>query len=217
MDIYLIDPTGPQLHLPVNPIGDVVIRREKHYETANIINIGEIDFPAGEKVKEITFSSFFPAEFDPSYCRYPDLPDPQETMNQLTAWTVGKKPVRLIITDTIINVLVLVVAHVTTFKGSEPGDVYYDLTCRTWREIKVRTAAEAAAPAMSPGVAADPRPETKPVPPVYEVKPGDTLWAIAKFQFGDGDRWREIYDTNQSTIGPAYDLIQPGMKLVMPA
>jgi len=216
MDFYLIDPAGPTLHLPVNP-GEVVIRREKHYETVNIINIGEVDFPAGEKVKEITFSSFFPAEYDPSYCRYVNLPDPQEAMNQLTAWTVGKKPVRLIITETIINVLVLVTAHVTTFKGGEPGDVYFDLTCRTWREVKVRTAAEAAAPVMSPGVAVEPRPDVKPVPAVYEVKPGDSLWVIAKLNLGDGSRFQEIYNLNKDTIGPDPNKIQAGQRLVMPA
>ena len=141
MDFYLIDPAGPQLHIPVNP-GEVKIRREKSYETVNIINLGEIDFPHGEKIKEITFSSFFPKHYDPSYCRYIDIPDPQEAMNKLTAWTMSKKPVRLIITETIVNVLVLVSVHDTTFKGGEPGDVYFDITCRTWREIKVRTAAE---------------------------------------------------------------------------
>jgi len=216
MDFYLIDPSGPQLHLPVNP-GEVIIRREKQFETVNIINIGEIDFPAGEKVKEITFSSFFPAEYDPSYCRYVNIPDPQEVMNQLTAWTMGKKPVRLIITDTIINVLVLLAAHVTTFKGGEPGDVYFDLTCRTWREIKVRTAAEAAAPVDTGGVASEPRPDTKPVPPVYEIKPGDTLWAIAKLNFGNGGKWQEIYDLNKDAIGPDPHTIAAGIRLVMPS
>lgn len=216
MDFYLIDPAGTELHLPVNP-EEVNIRREKAIDTVNIINIGEVDFPVGEKVKEVTFSSFFPAEYDSSYCRYPDIPDPQEAMNQLTAWTVGKKPVRLLITDTIINVLVLVTAHTTTFKGGEPGDVYFELTCRTWREVKVRTAAEAAAPAMSPGVASEPRPDVKPVPALYAVKLGDSLWAIAKLQYGNGGRWKDIYDINKDTIGPAADLILPGQKLVMPA
>jgi len=141
MDFFLIDPAGPQLQLPVNPISDVIIKREKQYETVNIINIGEVDFASGEKIKEITFSSFFPKDYDESYCNYPDIPDPQEAMNQLTAWTVSEKPVRLIITDTNINVLVLLAVHNTTIKGGEPGDVYYELVCRTWREIKVRTTA----------------------------------------------------------------------------
>jgi len=218
MDIYLIDPAGPQLHLPVNPIGDITIRREKGIETTEIINLGEIDFPKGDKIKEISFSSFFPKEYDPSYCRYANLPDPQEAMNQLTTWMMKKGPIRLIITDTIVNVLVLVAAHDTTFKGGEPFDVHYDLRCRTWREIKVRTAAEAAAPADPGGVAvSEPRTDLKPVPAKIEVKPGDSLWAIAKLQLGDGGRWRDIYEANKDTIGPDPTVISAGMQLVMPA
>ncbi|HOV80752.1 MAG TPA: LysM peptidoglycan-binding domain-containing protein [Bacillota bacterium] len=216
MDIYLIDPAGPQLHLPVNP-GEVTIRREKAIETVNIINIGEVDFPIGERVKEIAFSSFFPAEYDPSYCRYADLPDPQEAMNQLTAWMMKRGPVRLIITDTIVNVLVLVSVHQSIFRGGEPGDVYFDLTCRTWREVKVRTAREATAPVDSGGVAVEPRPDLKPVPKIYEVKPGDSLWAIAKLNFGDGSKWSDIYALNRDRIGPDPNLIATGLQLVMPA
>jgi len=217
MDFYLIDPAGPTLHLPVNP-GEVTIRREKMIETVNILNLGEVDFTTGEKLKEISFSSFFPAEYDPSYCRYPDLPDPHEAMNQLTAWTAARSPVRLIITGTEINVLVFVTAHTSYFRGGEPGDVYFDLTCRTWREVKVRTAAEVAVLAVSPGVAQQrSRPDVKPVPKVYVVKPGDSLWKIAKMELGSGAKWSQLYAANKSVIGPAPDLIRPGLKLVMPA
>ncbi len=216
MDIFLIDPAGGQLRLPVNPI-EIQIRCEKNFETVNILNIGEIDFPNGEKVKEITFSSFLPAEYDSSYCRYPDIPDPQEAMNQLTAWTMGSKPVRLLITDTPINVLVQISAHTSMFKGGEPGDIYYDLTCRTWREVKVRTTAEQFKPVNSAGVAAIPRPDLKPVPKVYVVKPGDSLWKIAKLQLGNGSKYSAIYDANKAVIGPDLNKIIPGMKLVMPA
>lgn len=214
MDIYLIDHAGPQLRLPVNP-SEITIRRERQYETVNIVNIGEVDFTTGEKLKEISFSSFFPKDYDPSYCRYPDLPDPQEAMNLLTKWTQAKDPVRLIITTTIINTLVLVTAHVSTFKGGEPGDVYYDLTLRTWRQVKVRTAAEAAVTSAA-GAVTRARPDTKPVPKVYVVRSGDSLWKIAKLNLGDGSKWKAIYDQNRKTIGPDPNKIMPGMKLVMP-
>lgn len=219
MDFYLIDPAGPQLQLPVNP-AEVTIRREKQYETVNIINLGEVDFPTGSKVKEISFPSFFPANYD-SYCSYQSIPDPQLAMNQLTAWMGSEKPIRLIITDTIINVLVLLAVHNTTIKGGEPGDVYYEIICRTWREVKVRTAAEvASSPVAGAGTAQNqprPRVDVKPVPKTQTVKPGDTLWAIAKLAYGDGSKWQAIYEANKKTIGPNKDLILPGMKLVMPA
>lgn len=43
---------------PVNP-EEVNISRSKGYETINMLEHGEFDFAQGEKVKEITFSSFF--------------------------------------------------------------------------------------------------------------------------------------------------------------
>ncbi len=201
-----MDPAGTKLHFPVNP-QEVNIRREKKFETVNILSLGEIDFPQGEKVKEITFSSFFPKEYDMSYCRYEPVPDPQIAMNQLNTWMVDKKPVQLIITDTAVNVFVLVSSHVSTFRGGEPGDVYFDLTCRTWREVKIRTAAD-----TSPSQ----RTDLKPVPKTYVVKSGDSLWKIAKLNLGSGSRLDEIYELNKDLIGPDPNQIYPGQELVMP-
>lgn len=139
----MIDGAGNDFYFPVNP-DEISISRGKALETVNILSLGEYDFPAGEKVKEVAFSSFFPAVYDPGYCNYENLPDPQEAMNQLTTMMNGKSPVRLIISGTAVNVLVTIAAHNSSFKGGEPGDVYFDLTARTWREMKVHTAASAA-------------------------------------------------------------------------
>lgn len=220
MDIMLIDPAGSELRFPVNP-GEITIKREKNYETANIINLGEIDFPHGEKVKEITFSSFFPADYDASFCSFSNIPDPQQAMNQLTAWTEGAKPVRLIITDTIINTLVLVSSHTSIFKGGEPGDIYFDLALRTWREVKVRTAAETTGQVANTGNVGQTvkpsanRPDLKPVPKTYTVKAGDSLFKIAKLELGNGAKWQDVYAKNSSLIGKKPELIRPGMKLVL--
>ena len=34
----------------------------------------------------------------------------------------------------------------------------------------------------------------------YKIKSGDTLWALAKRYYGDGSRWKEIYDANAENI-----------------
>lgn len=214
MDLYLIDPAGGELYFPVNP-EEIQIRTEKQLETVNIIQLGEIDFPNHEKVKEITFSSFFPMEYDSSYCRYPNIPNPKKAMNQLMAWTTGGKPVRLLITGTTINVLVLVSAHNSIVKGGEPGDIYFDLTCRTWRKVKVKTAAGQVASSVSTTRQSS-RSDEKPVPKTYTVKPGDSLWKIAQLQYGDAGKLNAIYEANKALIGKDKNLILPGMKLVMP-
>lgn len=58
MEIHLKDGAGNDFYFPVNP-DEIRISRNKALETVNILSLGEYDFPAGEKVKEIAFSSFF--------------------------------------------------------------------------------------------------------------------------------------------------------------
>lgn len=216
MDIYLIPQSGPGLHLPVNP-SEIVAKGVKKIETVNITNIGDVDFPVGDERSGISFSSFFPAKYDSSYCRYADMPSPDDALNMLINWRIAGKPVRLLVTETNINALVLITEVSYRHVGGEPGDIYYELTMRQWREVKVRTTAEAAAVKVEQGVAAAPRPDTKPVPAMYAVKPGESLWSIAKLNFGDGSKWNEIYALNKDKIGPDPNLITPGLDLVMPS
>ena len=205
MDFIIRDPAAKDdFRFPVNP-EEVLIRREKQYETASILSLGEIDLIQGERVKEISFSSFFPKEYDPMYCRFTDIPEPQTAMNRLTAFLMNRQPIRLIITGTIITTLAYVPMHDSTLKGGERDDIYFDITFRTYRGIKVGKAHKTTD-----------RPDTKPVPKVYTVKPGDTLTAIAKRELGNSSKWRDIYNVNTQVIGRDPNLIRPGQKLVMP-
>ncbi|NPV90106.1 MAG: LysM peptidoglycan-binding domain-containing protein [Firmicutes bacterium] len=214
MEFSLTDlTTGKRFIFPVNP-AEVSIKRGKLYDTINIINLGEIDFTHGQKVREITFASFFPQEYDASYCNYPDLPEPGFAMNLLTEWMIGRQVLELTISETEVNrIPVLISAHNTTFRGGEPGDVYFEITCRTWREVKVRTAAEADTEASG---ANSSRTGTNATTGRYTVVPEDYLVKIAKMQLNDSSRWGEIYDLNRDLIGPDPDKIYPGQELVMP-
>jgi nucleoid-associated protein YgaU len=50
----------------------------------------------------------------------------------------------------------------------------------------------------------------------YEIKKGDTLWAIAKQYYGDGNKYPKIVEANQPMIKDA-DEIYPGQVLRIPA
>lgn len=214
MDFFLINPAGGQLRFPVNP-EEVTIEGAKKIETVSIINIGDVDFPVGDERTGISFSSFFPAEYDPSYCRYPDIPDPEQAIGTLAAWRIAGKPVRLLITETQVNTLVLIIQMTHRYVGGEPGDIYFDLSLRYWKEIKVRTADEAQTGIIK--VQGRVRPDVRPTPKTYVVKPGDSLWKIAKMLLGNGSRWTEIYNQNKKVIGSNPNLIRPGQKLVIPS
>lgn len=49
----------------------------------------------------------------------------------------------------------------------------------------------------------------------YVVKSGDTLSKIAKDLYGDGNRWREIFEANKEQIENP-NLIRPGWELLIP-
>lgn len=53
----------------------------------------------------------------------------------------------------------------------------------------------------------------QPKNPIYQVKSGDTLWAIAQQQYGDPTVWPQIAKANRV---PASNLILVGMKLSLP-
>ncbi|ANF95978.1 LysM peptidoglycan-binding domain-containing protein [Paenibacillus bovis] len=214
MDIYLIDGTRNFFHFPVNP-EEISISRSKGYETINMLEYGEFDFTIGDKIKEISFSSFFPKDYDPSYCRYSNLPAPQAATNQLNHFLVSKRPAQLIITGTGVNVPVYLITYNTNFRGGEPGDISFDLTFRTWRDAKVKqqkTTAKGKANSKSGS-----RTDLKQNGKTYTVKSGDSLFKIAKLQLGDSAKWNAIYKLNTKTIGNNPNNIRPGQKLVMPS
>lgn len=217
MDFILKDLSGQTFQFPVNP-EEVSIKRDKSFETVNILSLGEVDFAHGEKIREVSFSSFFPKVYDPSYCKYPNIPDPQQAMQLLSSFMSSTKPLRLIISETEVNVLVFVSAHSSTFKGGEPGDVYFDITCRTWREVKVRTSVEQTGGQNQQGTGSQStgRSDTKPIAKIYKVNSGDNLSKIAKLELGDSSKWKDIYEKNKKLIGSNPNRIQVGWELVMP-
>jgi nucleoid-associated protein YgaU len=210
MDIYLLGDFGT-FQFPVNP-EEIAVPGEKLLETVRITNLGEVDFPAGDRISEIRFSSFFPLEYDPGYCRYVELPAPEDAIKQLQAIKDAGKPVRLIITGLPVNMLVLLSALTYSSVGGEPGDIHFEVRLRSYREIKVRTVGQA-----TPAANQRSRTDGKPVPKVYVVKSGDTLYTIAKSQLGSGGQWQAIYDANKTAIGPDPNKLTAGTKLVMPA
>lgn len=196
-----------KLQLPVNP-------REFHLSQGNkntvvdIQGLGELNLIGHGKLAEIQLSSFFPSKWAP-YCAYRDIPNPYDATSTIERWRKSRRPVRLIITNTPINVAV----SIEEFKfGERAGsrDVEYTLKLKEYRFITVETVSS---PSQAP--APNQRPNDNPTPKTYVVKPGDSLVVIAKMVYGDSSKWRAIYDANKNTIGTDPNLIRPGQQLVI--
>ncbi|MBU5227859.1 SH3 domain-containing protein [Clostridium senegalense] len=139
MDIYL-KKDNTTFHFPVNPLEKIFIEKEKRYITVDILDFGEVDISQqGKKITEIGFDTLFPTEYDESYCRYRNIPDPKESIELLNKWKDADTPIRLIITDFDFNELVNISKFTVEERGGEIGDRYISISFRIHRDIKIET------------------------------------------------------------------------------
>ncbi|HBJ2602707.1 TPA: LysM peptidoglycan-binding domain-containing protein [Clostridium botulinum] len=217
MDVYLRnEKEKTTFQFPVNPIDNVMVNRTKKYDTADIVDYGEVDLSdKGKKIKELSFLTLLPKEYD-TYCRYRNIPKPAEAIGKLEKWMEQEEPLRLIITDFGFNNLVIISNVSEEERAGETGDKYITISFRTHRDLKIQTLAPPKTTSTVKTVALNNnRATTKSNSKIYVVKQGDSLWKIAKWWYGDGSKWNVIYQKNRNIIGPNPNVIRPGQKLVM--
>ncbi len=203
MEIWFkLNNNSEQLRLPVNP-AEFTICKTNQNQTVNINDIGEINMIGKPGLAAISLTSFFPAH-NYSFCEYYGFPDPYTCVQMIDAWRQKGQIIRLIITDTDINISVTVETFEYGEKGGS-GDVNFTLNLKEYRALKVN-------PSPGSTAAATTRPVTKETPKEYTVKSGDTLWMIAKTLTGDGANYAAIA-RNNGIKNP--NLIYPGQKLVI--
>lgn len=123
MDIYLsVNNREEVMRLPVLP-PSFTITKPQTTQTFETVTAGELQLIGTPKLKGITISSFFPVR------DYPYLRDTSmrgwEYVYKIDVWIQRKLPIRLIITDTPINMAVAVKNFDYSIKTD--GDLWYNL------------------------------------------------------------------------------------------
>lgn len=203
MEIY-ISMGKDRLRLPVLPeeVGTSVANQN---QTININAIGEINLIGKTGLRELSLSSFFPAQ-NYYFNEYNNPPKPLEFVNKLDKWRESGDPVRVIITGTPVNQEM----SIESFEPMErdgTGDVYYTLELKEYKRLKVKKSRTAAKkPLAKRPVPAKPKRKT------YVVKRGDNLWNIAKKHTGNAMNYKKIAKDNNIKNA---NLIYPGQKLIL--
>ena len=134
--------------IPVNP-EEISIKYPSDNKDYDVIGIGQVVVPRKPALKEISWESFFPASTSDPYVDA-DAYDPDEYVDWFENAMKKNQKVRLIITrdrlyDT--NIRCIVSDFETTDKGGEPGDMYYSVTLREFRDYSPETVSIITAPA----------------------------------------------------------------------
>lgn len=215
IEFWLKDRHNVYMRLPVNP-PEIDYSSPFGLQKVTIASLGEVALPGERGLKAISFSSFFPRDYNASYCEYKGFPQPWEWVKKIEEWRDDRRNIRLIISGTPISIPVFVEEFtLQPEKAGAPGDIYYTISMTEYRPVKAKqlvVESKSAATAKQ-----EERPKSdKTKPKTYTVVKGDSLWKIAKTAYGDGNQWRKIYDANKDVVGKNPNLIYPGQKLVIP-
>jgi hypothetical protein len=215
-----------KLVFPVSPGSFKVYGGGTDFNDFMVVKSGEATVIGDLKMREISFSSFFPRHYDPVTCGYYDIPHPYTALNLIQKWRRSKRPVRLIITGLGANMPVTIRSFEYEERGGQPEDVYFSIAFKEYRFITIRQIEQEVNAEESTIVETEPasaRPDLSVTPTTHTVQAGDSLWTISKRYLGNSDRWMEIYQANRDTIDfgnagqrATLETIHPGQRLVIP-
>lgn len=214
IQFWLKDRTNKYLRLPVNP-SEISMTSPFGVNRVNIASLGEVTIPGERELKEVSFGSFFPRDYNPTYCEYNGFPSPKEWVKQIEEWRDTRYNVRLIVSGTDISIPVFISSFDTQpERAGHVGDIYYTISFTEFRAPIVRKLAEKNGAKVASS--SDRPTQVASKSKTYTVKKGDTLWAIARDEYVDGSKYLIIYNANKGVIGKNPNLILPGQKLVIP-
>lgn len=184
---------GERFVIPVTP-KTYKVETEQNNRVVDILDTGEAQLFGNRKLKRLSFSCFFP---QPNHA-YPfvvgDDRSPSEYVELLEKWKEGKKAVRVIITDSPVNLMM----SIKSFDYREQDgsrDIYYELKFIEWRDLNTPLANNEKQVEKLTGLKKRPVGTTIPPRPNSIQRARDILDASRK-AYGKYKYWRSLRDKN---------------------
>lgn len=156
--------------------------------TSNILNKGEILIFGGAGLRSTEISSFFPSKVYP-FCAYKDLKAPYDYVDLLEGWYKKGLVLRYIITETNVNWECMI----EDFKyGKKDGtkDVYFTLSLKEYDRYNIQKVNS------NTGTKNRETDKDKKKANNYYAMEGETLYAIAKYWYDDGEKYKVLSELN---------------------
>lgn len=129
---------GTIFKLPVTP-EEIKLQRSGNNEIVEVVGLGEINQLKKPKLSKIEIESFFPSSKDASYVltkgKFKNADYYIKTFEKIMK---AKKPLRLIVSDTRINLMVSIESFDYWIGPGDAKDVYFKLSMLEYREHKVK-------------------------------------------------------------------------------
>ena len=191
VDIYVREKNGiREIRIPILPEEISFKSGDATTIDYSIMNLGDVSIPSGTELDGWSWKSEFPGfgrEKDPLI--HGTWYQPSEYDSILKDWKKNKTELTLLCIGYPINADVYLKEYHPTAAGAY-GDIYYEIGFMEAREIVVTSSAASTETTIRPASTSS----------TYTIKKGDTLWGIARSFYGDGTKWKTIYEANKDII-----------------
>lgn len=126
---------GESLTLPVTP-WKYSVTTSQNNKVVDILDFGEALLFGNAKLKKLKFNCFFPNQERHEGHKYVvgDNYSPAECIDLITKWKESKKPVRVIITDSPIN-LMMGIMDFSYYEKDGTRDIWYDVSFNEYKDL----------------------------------------------------------------------------------
>jgi hypothetical protein len=193
---------------PITP-GKLNIKVGSNNKVVTLISEGDINILKSPSLTDIEFEARFPMrdypysragfDFKIFHEKLVELKEQKKSFRFVVARsTTGGKPTW----DT--NLLVALEDFEVTEDADEGDDVLIEFKLKQYKEYGIKSITTNTN-TNKPTATKEKRPSEKDTskPKTYTIKNGDTLWAIAKAELGNGAKWETIYKENKKAIDDA--------------
>lgn len=199
MKQVFLNTSSESILLPITP-AEVGISSGVNIFKQGVIKVGEIPHFNGSKLRTVTISSFLPNQ--EYYFAFATKLKTYDLANKLTQWMYNNQPLRLIVTETGINMVVTIESFDIKEKDGT-GDLYYDLSLLEYRDVNAPKVGDYYGSGGS-GQSGTRTNDSKDIQDknevlkqvTYIVKKGDTLIDIAKMYYGN-TKYQKIVEANK--------------------
>ena len=124
------------LELPV-PLQEWQLNSPHNTYNFTTLEVGDIKAIGGTKLKTLTIDSFFPSKEYP-FLVTKNLIEPWACYNMIERWRLSKKPIRVVIVGTDINLAMAIEKFSAKKENSDgSGDLYFTLELEEYRFLNV--------------------------------------------------------------------------------
>lgn len=195
MDIYITEiDSGRKVTIPALPMDGFTAGAEGRFATYEIMNKGPVKVPDGRNLETVSWSAMFPGEARKNEPWIRTWTDPLELDAIFSEWREKQPKLKLVITDSNINIDCYVLSYIPVPSGGF-GDISYTVTLEQRDDLVIN-----AVTTKTTNKKSSSNRTTKSKSKTHTVKSGDCLWNISKKYYGKGSEWKKIYNANKDII-----------------